>query len=343
MKLANGSGSIVCLDKTGKKRRKPYAVRVTAGWKNGKQVRKYIGYYATQTEALMALAEYHNGGINLDLNNLTVNELYDHWIARVEKKNLSISALRNHNMTKMRLGTLGSKRVKDVKAVHWQAWLDNIDLKPSSKGKIRSTVSQMLDYAVNNDIVSKNYAKGLEINEKVEATGAIFTPEEIQTLWDNVHMDECQQLLIMIYTGMRIGEMLTVNRDSINFEKGYIVGGLKTAAGKDRIIPMHEKIIPLVKNQLGDGTWLVESSRKVAMSYSTATVSYKQLFKKFGMSHKSHDCRKTAVSLMHSAGIPIEVIRVIVGHSGKGVTEKTYLFKRPEELVEYINKIEINV
>jgi hypothetical protein len=44
---------------------------------------------------------------------------------------------------------------------------------------------------------------------------------------------------------------------------------------------------------------------------------------------------------MHSAGIPMETIRVIVGHSGKGVTEKVYLYKTPFELVEAVNKIEI--
>ena len=38
MRNENGFGSIVCLDKSGKKRRKPWAVRITTGWKNGKQL-----------------------------------------------------------------------------------------------------------------------------------------------------------------------------------------------------------------------------------------------------------------------------------------------------------------
>lgn len=50
---------------------------------------------------------------------------------------------------------------------------------------------------------------------------------------------------------------------------------------------------------------------------------------------------KTGVSLMHEAGIPIETIRIIVGHSGKGVTETTYLYKTPKELVEAVNQIKI--
>lgn len=341
MKLQNGAGSIVCLDKTGKKRRKPYAVRITTGWKDGRQQRKYIGYYATQTEALMALAEYHNGGINIDFSNLTVKGLYDHWISRIEKKNLSESVMRGHNMAKTRLGSLAKRPVKDVKGIHWQTWLDNIDLKPGSKAKIRNTIHQMLEYAVNNDIVPKNYAKALEINEKVEKTGAVFTKEELAVLWENSHRNEVQQLLIMIYTGMRIGEMLTIHRKDIHFEEGYMVGGNKTANGKNRVIPLHDKIIPFVKQQLGDNTWLIQSTHRKAMTYQNASRKYHEVLTELGMKHKPHDCRKTGVSIMHSAGIPMEVVRIIVGHSGKGVTEKVYLYKEPKELVEYINKIKI--
>lgn len=343
MKLANGSGSIVCLDKSGKKRRKPYAVRITAGWQDGRQVRKYLGYYATQTDAIMALAEYHNGGVNLDLHNITVNELFDMWMSRVEKKNLSNSAVRSHRMAQQRFDHIGRKPVKDVKSLHWQTWLDGIDLKPSTKGKIRSTIHQMLEYAVKNDIIQKNYADGLEINEKIESTGRIFGESEIKTLWEHTHITEVRLLLIMIYTGMRIGELLLINRNHIDFEERYIVGGIKTEAGRDRIIPLHEKIIPLVKKQLGDNHWLAQSSRGTAMSYSSVFKGTIAVLSDLGMEHKLHDCRKTAVSLMHSADIPIEVIRVIVGHSGKGVTEKVYLFKSPKELVEYIDKIQIDV
>ena len=341
MRLANGSGSIVCLDKTGKKRRKPWAVRITAGWKDGKQVRKYIGYYTTQREAMMALADYHKGNINVDYNNITLDELYNMWITNIEKKNLSASVLKTHNMAKSKFGILGNKNVKDIRLAMWQTWMDNIDLKPSSKGKIKNTVQQMLEYAISNDIIQKNYAKSIEIHGKVESTGAVYTKDEIDRLWKHVDQYQARQLLILIYTGMRIGEMLAVHRDQINFEDGYIIGGNKTAAGKDRVIPLHDKIIPLVKEQLGDNQWLVQSNRGTAMTYKNASLIYDRFLKKLGMKHKSHDCRKTGVSIMHSAGIPMEVIRIIIGHSGKGVTEKVYLFKEPKELVEFINMIEI--
>lgn len=341
MRNENGFGSIICLDKTGKKRRKPWAVRVTTGWKNGRQQRKYLGYYATQADALIALAEHHKNGVDVDLSKLTLDETWQRWMVRVEKKNLSDSAMRAHKSVYSRLGKLLKMPMKDIKTAHLQDWMDSLDVKPGTKGKFKSTMSQVFDYAGQNDIVTKNYAKFIEINEKIEKTGSIFTEDEIKVLWDNAEDDVVQELLILIYTGMRIGEMLMISRENIDFEDGYMIGGNKTDNGKGRVIPLHDKILPLVKRQLGDNKWLVQSNRGVAMSYKNAALRFKQTFANLGFDHKIHDTRKTAVSLMHTSGIPIETIRVIVGHSGKGVTEKVYLYKEPKELVEVINTMDI--
>ena len=341
MRNQNGFGSIVCLDKTGKKRRKPWGVRITTGWKEGKQVRKYLGYYRTQAEALVALAEYHKNGIDVDLSSLTLEEIWQRWLVKTEKKRLTESSMKTHKAAYKNLGKLLDMQIKDIKTAHLQAWMDSLSVKPGTKGKFKGTVSQLFEYALQNDIVTKNYAKFIEINEKIEQTGSIFTEDEIKLLWENVDNDIVQQLLILIYTGMRIGEMLAVNKEHIYFEEGYIIGGSKTEAGKDRVIPLHDKIIPLVKNQLKDNSWLIQSNRGIAMSYSNVSKFYNKLFDKFGLNHKIHDTRKTAVSLMHTAGIPMETIRVIVGHSGKGVTEKVYLYKEPKELVKVINTMNI--
>lgn len=341
MRNQNGFGSIVCLDKTGKKRRKPWTVRITVGWKNGRQVRKYLGYYKTQTEALIALAEYHNTGIGIDLSNKTLNETFDLWIERIKKKELSDSVVAIHMMAYSRFGQLGKMLIKDVKHAHLQDWMDGINLKAGSKRKLKSTLVQLFDYAMTNDMVQKNYASKIEINEKIEKTGSIFTDEEIAKLWEHQNDDEAQQLLILIYTGMRIGELLKIKRENIHFDEQYIIGGIKTEAGKDRVIPLHDKIVPFVKQQLGDNKYLIGGKQGTGVVYTTARKAYVEYMTKLGMKHKIHDTRKTAVSIMHSSGIPIETVRIIVGHSGKGVTEKVYIYKTPSELVEAINTIKI--
>lgn len=341
MRAENGFGSIVCLDRSGKKRRKPWAVRITTGWKDGKQVRKYIGYYKTQTEALVALAEYHKNGVNIDLTKLTLEELFEKWYSRIEVT-ASKNVLESHNMVKNRLDSLGKKLVKDIKADHIRDWLANIDLKPTTKNRLKSTLNQVFDYAIENDIVNKNPVKFVKVEGKVEKTGSIFTDEEINYLWQHAdeHVDN-KTMLLLIYTGMRIGELLSIKPEDVHLEDGYIIGGSKTEAGRNRVIPIHHKIMPIVVERLNKYKFLVPNINGTQSNYTAINHRFKRLMESRGWNHKIHDTRKTAISIMHRYDIPMEVIRVIVGHSGKGVTEQVYLYKDPKELVEYINKIDI--
>ena len=334
----NGFGSIV---KLSGKRRKPFAVRITTGWKDGKQVRKYLGYYQSEADALIALAEYHKGGFNLDLSKLTLEEFFERWYKRIEPT-ATKTTLDNHKMTWRRLGALGKKPIKDIKADHIRDWLDGIDLKPKTKQHLKGTMNQVFTYAEENDIISKNPVKFIKLEVATEKVGAIFTDNEIKYLWDHQdnHVDH-KTLLILIYTGMRIGELLNLNLEDMRLDEGYVIGGSKTEAGRNRVIPIHNKILPIVRERVEKYKHLAPNTNGDPSSYISINHRINKLMEKLGWEHKIHDTRKTAISLMHRYEIPMEVIRVIVGHSGKGVTEQVYLYKNPKELVDYINKVKI--
>lgn len=339
MRTENGFGSITKLSGN---RRKPYAVRITLGWENGKQVRKYLGYYKSQQEALVALAEYHKTGYDIDLSKLTLVEVYEKWIKRIEPK-VTENVLKAHRMAYNRFGRLGNMQIANIKADHLQDWIDGIDdLSPGSKKRLKSTMMQIWKYAVKNDIVHNNYAEHIEVDGNVKRKGKIFTVDEIKHLWDDLDNPVAQWILILIYTGMRIGELLSLTADTIYLEDQYMIGGSKSEAGIDRVIPLHDSIVDLVKNQLGDSKNLMRDEKGYKLSYHKALRLFKAYMVQCNWQHLPHDTRKTGVSLMHSAGIPIETIRVIVGHSGKGVTEKVYLYKTPKELVDMVNRIKID-
>lgn len=334
----NGFGSIVKLSGN---RRKPYAVRVTTGWKDGKQVRKYLGYYPSEAEALMALAEYHKGGIDLDLSKLTLGEVFNKWYNRIESTS-SDAVLAVHSMTSKRLGDLRNKPIKDLKLDHLQDWFNEITLKPNSKNKIKSTLQQVFEYAEQNDIIRKNPAKFLKTDGEVEKVGKVFSKEEINWLWEHAdeHIDY-KTWLILIYTGMRIGELISLKIEDLHLNDGYGIGGSKTKAGKNRVIPFHDKVLPIIKERVEKYGCLVPNVNGSPATYIAFQHRFARHMEKLNWEHKIHDTRKTAISIMHTHGIPMEVIRVIVGHSGKGVTEQVYLYKEASELVEYINKIKI--
>lgn len=53
-------------------------------------------------------------------------------------------------------------------------------------------------------------------------------------------------MLILLYSGMRTGEIRQLRTENIFLEQNYIIGGIKTEAGIDRIIPIHPKIKDLI-------------------------------------------------------------------------------------------------
>ena len=338
MRIANGGGSIIKLSGN---RRKPWAVRITTGWKDGKQVRKYLGYYTTQIEAVQALAEYYKTGVDVDLSKLTLEEVYQRWIARV-KKSSSDAVVASHEVAHLRFGNLGKMQLRNIKTDHLQDWLDNLDLKPSTKTKVKSTMNQIYNYASQNDIVVKNYAQHLKVNEKIEKTGEVFTKEEISYLWNHIDDTVNQDLLILIYTGMRIGELLSLTCEDVNLEERYAIGGSKTEAGRDRVIPFHDDIMPFIKERVENYRTLVVSQNGTSIKYRAYQNKFKRRMEEYGWNHNIHDTRKTAISIMHSSGIPMETIRKIVGHSGKGVTEQVYLRFQPEDLVKAVNMVKID-
>ena len=275
------------------------------------------------------------------MGKLTLEEVYDRWFSRIESK-VAKKTLENHNMTRIRLGNLGKKPIKEIKVDHIQDWLDGINLKPGTKTILRSTMNQVFGYAVKNDILQKNPVKFVEISEKIEKTGAIFTDSEIAHLWkhadDNI---DFQTLLILIYTGLRINELLELKPEDLHLDEGYAIGGSKTKAGKNRVIPFHNKILPIIKERVERDNCLVMNTNGTKATYGSFHYRFTNLMEELGWEHRIHDTRKTAISIMHRADIPMETIRVIVGHSGQGVTEQVYLFKEPRDLVEAVNKIQI--
>lgn len=341
MKKANGNGSISKLSGI---RRKPYIARVTLGWdeKTGRQIRKTIGTYVTQKEAQKALIDYLDNPYDLDLSNILFKDVYEKW-SKLKYPKVSHSAILGYQSAYNNVEKLHNMKIKDIKARHLQEAIDSCSKGQATKKKIKFLFGQMFAYAMQNDIITKDYSEFVDIGKaSEESKREPFSNKEIELLWK--HIDDIEfidTILIMIYSGFRIGELLELETKNIDLINMTMTGGLKTEAGKNRLIPIHPKIFPLIEKRYNkDNQYLIINFKGKKMKYDNY---YKEKFipimEQLNMKHRPHDCRHTFATLLSNANANATAIKKMIGHESYATTEKIYTHKDIEELRKNVELI----
>lgn len=333
MRNPNGYGSIT---KLSGKRRRPWIVRITTAIiedENNpgkiKQIRKTLGYFPTRAAAMQALADYNNNPFDLDVSKMTFAQLYERWSEDKFRK-ISKSMRGGYTAAFKNCAALHDMTFKDLRAVQLQKAVDESAVSYSSLTKIKTLFSQLYKYAMYNDIVEKDYSKLVSVGkDDSDPKRKPFTEEEIEKLWENIDMPYVDTILIMIYSGWRIGELLDIKAADVDMKELTMRGGLKTAAGKNRIVPIHPKIEPLIRKYYENGaeTLITLPGSSTPHPYPRYLRNFAKTCEKLGMNHCPHDCRHTFATLADEAGANVISIKRIMGHSSKDVTEKVYTHK----------------
>ena len=267
MRLPNGYGTVY---KLSGKRRNPFIVRITVGWDdNGKQILKTIGYYTTRQEGLTALAEYNSNPYDIDKGKITFSEVFDKWSNEHYPK-VSDNAIVNYNVAYKYCAPLYTMRFVDLRKSHLQAVVDNSGKAYPTRKLIKTLLNQLSKYAIENDIVDKQYSQFIDVGKNEGKLKRVpFSQDEINTLFQNDNFDFVDTVLIMIYSGMRVGELLSLENKNIYLDKRYMIGGIKTEAGKDRIIPINKKIEKYIRKYYNpDNQYLITNFKGEQMKYS---------------------------------------------------------------------------
>lgn len=338
----NGYGSVYKLKG---RRRRPWIARVTVGWTpEGKQLYQTIGYFATKQEGLNALALYRVNPVSPRAN-ITLGELYEEWSAN-KYKNISKSTRDNYIAAWKYLQPLSKAKVKDIRTTHLQTVIDKCvekGLSNSTLEKIRVLAVMLYDYAIKNDIVNKNYAKFIELPKAEKTPKDRFTELEIKQIEkaaDSVPWADT--ILILIYTGMRISELLGLTKFNVDLEKQLITGGVKTEAGKNRIIPIHPKILKYIRywyEKNGETLICRDDGKRISVDYYRKKLYYPAL-EAIGVRRLNpHACRHTFASLLAEAGVETIYIQKIIGHTDYAFTANEYTHLEIEALRREINKM----
>ena len=202
----------------------------------------------------------------------------------------------------------------------------------------------LCSYGMQNDIINKNYAKFIILPKKeAKEKQNIFADLEIKKMFDNANtVPWVDTILIMIYSGMRISEMLKLTKFNVDLKKEFISGGLKTDAGKGRIIPIHPKIMPFIQkwyDKNGKALICKENGKQISAKYYREKYYYPALEQINIKKRTPHTCRHTFGSLMGRANADPKRIQEIIGHASYAFTKDIYTHPEIEELKREIRKI----
>ena len=277
-----------------------------------------------------------------EIKKLTFSEVYEKFYEWKFPKGtkLSRSSEIAYHTAYMNCKVLHNRIFEDLKAPELQKIIDDCALKRQSLLAILTLFKQMYKYAIYSEIVTENKAQYVHVNADYDTEhGTPFSDQELQTLWDNATDPEVQLILIMCYSGWRIGEVLKL---TTNLEEKYFQGGIKTKAGKNRIVPIHSAIYHFAEQKVltQDGKLCVytQQHHRKALFYPT--------LERLGIvgdpKHTPHDCRHTFSMLCEKYGVRENDRKRMLGHSfGGDVTNAVYGHRTLEELRTEIEKIKV--
>lgn len=369
-RLPNGFGQISKVK--GQNLRKPFRAMVSVG-KNSKgrpicKLLKPEAYFSTYNEAYEALIEYNKNPYDLDAA-MTVKELYEKWTDEYFKKLNAASSIRSIKSAWSYCSSIYDMKATDVRARHIKGCINdgtaNIkgkETKPSAVIKlcIKSMFNLMFDYALEYEIVDKNYARTFKMPDEIsrekeesKKSHLPFTNEEIELLWKNVNIiPYVDILLIQCYSGWRPQELGLIELKNVNLENKTFSGGIKTNAGKNRIVPIHPKIYNLVvkkyneAKELGSDYLINCTDAKnfasgTMMTYDKYRIRFCAIRDKLNLDyrHRAHDGRMHFITMAKKYGVDEYAIKYIVGHAIQDITEKVYTKREISWLKEEIEKI----
>lgn len=328
-------------------RRKPWVACVTEGWdtdtetKKSKQKRIPIGYYLDELSALQALTDFNNNPYDLSKKNMTFAEVYDKWSERKYEK-LSESSVSSYTAAYKHCKEIQDVPLIRLKAAELQKVVDNCQSGSNTKANIKVVMSAIFEYGLQNDIVNKNYASFIEFETSDPVIDRIlFTRSEIDMLWQLDDSVFARIVLILLYTGMRVNELLMMPRSCCDLsEKSIYIAKAKNKYSI-RKVPIHNKIYDYVKEFYEkEKEYLITNDNGYRVAYNNFAVrDFVKLMNQIGQpNHHLHDTRHTFITTARNHMDKL-LMQKIVGHKPVDITDEVYTHIQFSQLLNAINQI----
>ena len=262
-------------------------------------------------------------------NTITLRQLFNEWLP-IHSQSISRSAVNSYHIAFKHISNIADMSITDIHFQHLQNVINSMYVKGlsySSGKKVRTLLNQLFNYAIIQDYPVTNYALHLSLGPNVPTIKRrVFTRQQINKLWV-IDTSYSRMILILLYTGLRIGELLNLRRQDINRRSSYlIVRHAKTKAGEGRIIPLHHRITSLIEQ-----VYNAADNYLFPISYTSFRKHFHEIMKQLNCKHTVHDTRHTFASLLDAVAPPND-LRSLLGHKQGDITTRVYTHKTIREL-----------
>lgn len=326
IKRANGTGTVY---KLSGRRKRPWVAA-----KN----RVIIGYYERKIDALGALERLAGKDIT-ERYNMTFKDVYNDW-KEEHFKSIGEKGIESYERAFSIFKPLHDKKFREIKTGDFQFVIDaHMQKSNSTVSKYKQLITQMSNWAIREEITTTNFAKYVKVPENTKQEKKIFSEDDIKKLKAD-NSEAAKIVLMLICTGMRIGELF--NLPFANYHERYVIGGEKTEAGKNRIIPILPEGRRYFKYfaEKSDGELLISgySGQKVIRNFRQR--DYYPLLERLEIERKTpHATRHTYASRARKNGMRPDILQKILGHADYATTANIYLHTDIEELLNAIENI----
>ena len=374
-KRGRGEGSV-----TYDRRRKRYRARVTIGWETNeetgrtKQIVKTLGSnYKTKGEATSALAEYLKNPYDLNNKDITFEQLYKKWFDEYIDTDEHESIKYRVKAAYRYCSLIYKKKFREITIIDMKDCIykgtatcvrgkykgQQRLASPQSKEIIKYLFNHIYDYALEARLVERNYAREFTLDKKVfqekeknYKSKVPFSKEEIDKLWKSIEFVPFADMIVYAcYSGWRPTELIKLKIKDVDLKNGFVKGGMKTSAGKNRLVPIHPLVSSIVEKYYKEAKSVgsdylfndVNNKFGIGLSYDQYLSRFNKVMNSlhFRTEITPHYTRHTFITKAKSREVNMNeyVLKIIVGHDVGDLTEHVYTHRELNDLKEEMDKI----
>lgn len=318
-KRGNGQG---CVYKRGDK----WAAEVTLGYymqdgKRKRKMRRKCGF-ARKKDAVAYIETLRNGQPVRD--RATLSELYA-LFADSEMQKLSKSKAQAYSIAWRKIESdVCYRYINELTVPELQQITDTAGTSYYTKRDIKNLLSHLYKLAIRDDYIDKNRAQYIDLPENQSAERTIFEESEIAALWADADQVIVRHMLVMIYTGLRPGELLTIRKENVQLDAHYMTGGIKTKKSRARKIIIPDRIQPILRRMIADAEGDTITNY-VKHQFYDAWAAYRDAA---GMRSElsPYCCRHTYITRLTALKVSPAMLQELAGHEDYDTTlEYTHL------------------